>query len=1234
MKSKIIVSVLILILFAGFVYGEKTYSSNKDVSLFNLYPRETLIEQYNLPVKIDPAWFEITGNKSKEVQNTFWIVNDSEQDFVFNEVVAPAWVELTQPSRNYVPAHTKLSIPFLVKTIELPVGTTIGVIEISSLNNKLFFPIEANLNDQLNLNVDFNQGELANLPGIIIERDDNEDDGVGGTDENVFDQDRSGNYCCDPYPSNGQAMEMGRWYYAAIDYSGDIDWWEFYCDAPVDYRMRLDVPNGHDFDLDLYAGCNGSYPNCTASDYIGRCSNSGDEDCYFTPNMCGKYYIKVFGYQGDYDPNNPYGLNVSHYCENECNSGQKRCSGDYSETCGNYDSDSCTEWGNRQYCQNGCSNGQCNQCQSHSYSACFDNDRYWYNSCNQREDKRQDCGDDSYSGYYCYDNDVYRDFIDKGCQSDACFQNTYREKISECGSAGCSNGQCNVCNPHDHTACYNNDRYWFNSCNEPEELYEDCRVSCSDNGYCINGCKGNFIVTVKNAQGQVEPNATISFKRMDMQNFQFVGLTDSNGQIEFSDIWPHSNACGINYEIKAVSYSGGDCGTRQTRIDVEGDRDGVMFRCPIVNNDNFLRIQPDAPVRIRLGQPLDLRAIITDRDYVPQYLALVGVIRPYNDTALSDYTDGQGLASFVDQGVPAGTHNFQFIASKANYKYAEAWKKVTVEPQQVRMQVRDESGFPVWHAEILLEDQTIGFTDNSGHLNLYVNEEVNTFEARNTNDIHCGYRTIRVGEQANFICPESPKLQVLVDTNADKPMSNVLVALDGELVDFTNAFGYTLSNTPTGTHTLEIYYQLDENAQKYMQQRRITLSDKTTVVSFIADAQHGTPIDGDGMALDGSEIRAQCPFCLAIIPVALLAVDVISISLDISDLCSCLDEKTEDSFFDFQACKNILTDCKSSGIDACSEPLRAAKAAFAACPLEYGSLAFDVGPGTGSGIASKIGLGAAFTKIGKKLDVKKFLNPTIEIFDAIKRRGQEIWDVLGKEWDYIATKIDSDKFLKQIKLKKGTLISAERSEIVDQTVKDLRERFMREGLSLGRLDSLVITVDKLEVEKWTDIQKEGFSIIVKKIDAEEADILLIPKKESGIWSDADLRQISEIVKNDPDRHFNVLIPNSGGKNADFWIRVGNTEFWTEQTQVWDKLYQGNMNDFDRVLYEKAGKFQNFPDQDVTIGIRLTKGTDPNVGLDFLENRIRNAQSNGRLPNIVRVELFDAIKLESRTVEFS
>ena len=112
-------------------------------------------------------------------------------------------------------------------------------------------------------------------------------------------------------------------------------------------------------------------------------------------------------------------------------------------------------------------------CTSHLYSACNDGDVYWYDSCNNREDKKEECGSNSCSegecneeircsshkdcgenGYLgnpiCQNDDIYdifRIFIceNKGTPSAYCSSGDSLQKIQECGLFGCSGGQCNTC---------------------------------------------------------------------------------------------------------------------------------------------------------------------------------------------------------------------------------------------------------------------------------------------------------------------------------------------------------------------------------------------------------------------------------------------------------------------------------------------------------------------------------------------------------------------------------------------------------------------------------------------------------------------------------------------------------------------------------------------------------------------------------------------------------------------
>ena len=62
------------------------------------------------------------------------------------------------------------------------------------------------------------------------------------------------------------------------------------------------------------------------------------------------------------------------------------------------------------------------------------------------EKKVQECGVSEYIGdNYCYDNDVYRDYVERGCKEGSCYSDTIRKKQQECGDLGCSEGKCVSC---------------------------------------------------------------------------------------------------------------------------------------------------------------------------------------------------------------------------------------------------------------------------------------------------------------------------------------------------------------------------------------------------------------------------------------------------------------------------------------------------------------------------------------------------------------------------------------------------------------------------------------------------------------------------------------------------------------------------------------------------------------------------------------------------------------------
>jgi len=86
---------------------------------------------------------------------------------------------------------------------------------------------------------------------------------------------------------------------------------------------------------------------------------------------------------------------------------------------------------------------------------------------------KEDCGEDVYSGNYCYDDDVYRDFTDKGCSAGSCFElATVRQKVEDCGY-GCTGGICNF-ECYADTDCDDSDEYTKDVCNNPGTAQSSC----------------------------------------------------------------------------------------------------------------------------------------------------------------------------------------------------------------------------------------------------------------------------------------------------------------------------------------------------------------------------------------------------------------------------------------------------------------------------------------------------------------------------------------------------------------------------------------------------------------------------------------------------------------------------------------------------------------------------------------------------------------------------------------
>ena len=199
---------------------------------------------------------------------------------------------------------------------------------------------------------------------------------------------------------------------------------------------------------------------------------------------------------------------------------------EYNSQC--YSSGTCHPSISKQKCSNGnwinsCGDENCNCgensgncpsdcCTPHYTYNCYNNDVYWYDSCGNREDKKEECESDSCGSWgsnYCgTDGNVYHSITchDRGCSGLSCFDNTYTEEVkvqdcndgNACTSDSCSGGSC-VYTPI--TSCTSGDGCCPSGCNSIND--NDCSVNCG-NGICESGenC-GNCLADCSCPSGEI-----------------------------------------------------------------------------------------------------------------------------------------------------------------------------------------------------------------------------------------------------------------------------------------------------------------------------------------------------------------------------------------------------------------------------------------------------------------------------------------------------------------------------------------------------------------------------------------------------------------------------------------------------------------------------------------------------------------------------------------------------------
>ncbi len=128
-------------------------------------------------------------------------------------------------------------------------------------------------------------------------------------------------------------------------------------------------------------------------------------------------------------------------------------------------------------------------CTSHANYSCYDGDLYWYDSCGNKEDKKQDCENGcqgltcitlqnnctSHASHACYSGHVY--------WYDSC---GIKEDKKEYCENGCENGVCGevseTCQNHyKHKCAEDGNVYWYDSCGNKQEKKYSCEYGCENN---------------------------------------------------------------------------------------------------------------------------------------------------------------------------------------------------------------------------------------------------------------------------------------------------------------------------------------------------------------------------------------------------------------------------------------------------------------------------------------------------------------------------------------------------------------------------------------------------------------------------------------------------------------------------------------------------------------------------------------------------------------------------------
>ncbi|MBQ9242535.1 MAG: hypothetical protein IJ165_04830 [Proteobacteria bacterium] len=311
--------------------------------------------------------------------------------------------------------------------------------------------------------------------------------------------------------------------------------------------------------------CEATGAECVDGSTFRTCMDKDGDGCReWVPEHCATGKICQNGACVDAPPQ----------CSNACSAGQKQCSGNDVQTCGDFNGDGCTEWGQNSRCDYKCQNGACVAAPPQCSNACTANQKRCNGNAVQtcsdfNGDGCTEWGGDSKCSYKCENNKCIDDPLGwvPPCTTSICPKpiTDFSKRIE-----GNTKNSKNVFN--DYPTCHT-----FNTTNVPNE-------SGPEDYYVVNITEpGTLIVGLKSTGGSdvdvhlltsLKPNACIaradeSIGQHVDKGIYYIVADTYNGSSKAGTYWmkvtfiPDSGKCGMQTETMPRV---GSCSTIQLPV--------------------------------------------------------------------------------------------------------------------------------------------------------------------------------------------------------------------------------------------------------------------------------------------------------------------------------------------------------------------------------------------------------------------------------------------------------------------------------------------------------------------------------------------------------------------------------------------------------------------------------------------------------------------------------------------